>query len=228
MNLSKTCFALTLVIAGLSGCATTEKQATQAMNDSLRTDSGSYKDMRTYPGGVTCGKYLAKDFQGLPEYKAFVVVDTEANLRPTKMDLAVFCTDDPKSALNAELGIDYDAQKSTISAILADFEALEAPLLGYEKDNRSFPWTEQGLEALVEPTTKGNPPRNFPEGGYISAIPSDPWGNAYDYDCPPFAGIRVLYKLQSFGADGVKGGNGENADIKHTYLKYFRHVESLE
>ena len=50
--------------------------------------------------------------------------------------------------------------------------------------------------------TTGNPPRTFPEGGYIDAIPTDPWGRDYDYVCEPFAGVRIPYELQSLGADG--------------------------
>ncbi len=37
----------------------------------------------------------------------------------------------------------------------------------------------------------------------------------------------IPYKLQSLGADGVEGGSGENADIKHSYLPYFDHINQL-
>jgi len=40
-------------------------------------------------------------------------------------------------------------------------------------------------------------------------------------------GIRILYDLQSFGADGVPGGEGENADIKSNYERYFEHIDNL-
>ncbi len=215
------------MLSFLAGCTSTEEKASRVMDESLRSTSKTYKEMVSYPGNVTCGKYLDRDFQGFPVYKDFVVVDTEANLRPSELDLAIFCSDDPLNALNEALAIDYAAQSTEVDAILNDFRALQEPLLQYEQDNRVFPVTDQGLQALVEPSPYGNPALNFPEGGYISSVPRDPWGNDYDYDCPPFAGIRIKYKLQSFGADGVEGGTGQNADIKHSYLKYFDHLERL-
>lgn len=218
----------TLTMLGLlAGCSSTEEQVTQVMDESLGSKSKTYQDMANYPGNVTCGKYLDRDFDGFPVYKNFVVVDTEANLRPTPLDLSIYCTDEPLAALNEALGIDYEGQKQQIDKVLDDFRMLAQPLLQYEQDNRHFPWTEQGLQALVEPSPYGNPPLNFPEGGYVAGIPNDPWGNEYDYDCPPFAGIRILYKLQSLGADGSEGGTGENADIKHSYLPYFDRLQGL-
>ena len=130
-------------------------------------------------------------------------------------------------ALNEALGIDYESQRERILAVLQDFRMLADPLSRYEQDNRHYPWTEQGLQALVEPSPYGNPSINFPDGGYIQSIPDDPWGNRYDYVCPQFAGIRILYKLQSLGADGREGGSGEDADIKHAYLPYFERLEDL-
>ena len=218
---------LTALLGHLTACTSNEEKATQVMNESLRSTSKTYKDMASYPGNVTCGKYLDRDFQGFPVYKEFVVVDTVADLRPNKLDLAIYCSDDPLAALNQALSIDYEQQKDQIDAILNDFRMLSDLLLQYEEDNRNFPVTEQGLQALVEPSPFGNPPLNFPEGGYIQAVPLDPWGNDYAYDCPPFAGIRMHYKLQSLGADATEGGKGENADIKRSYLPYFDHLERI-
>ena len=209
------------------GCSSTEQQTAAVLDESLPGKSSSWKNITSYPGNVTCGEYLDRDFQGLPTYKPFVVVDTEANLRPNQLDIAVYCSDDPESALNSQLKINYAEQRAEIDAILDDFRALAEPLLAYEKDNRYFPWTEQGLAALATPSPYGNPPINFPEGGYISEVPVDPWGQAYDYECPPFAGIRVLYKIQSLGADGKEGGSGPDADIKHSYVPYFDHLARI-
>ena len=209
------------------GCASGAKKNEEALAEAMPNKSSGFRDMATYPGNVTCGKYLDRDFQGFPEYKPFVVVDTVANMRPSKLDVQIFCSDDSKSALNDALNINFDDQRESIVSVMADFELLEQPLLAYEKDNRYFPWTEQGLEALATPTPYGNPPINFPEGGYISEVPVDPWGQSYDYECPPFAGIRVLYKIQSLGADGKEGGSGPDADIKHSYVPYFDHLARI-
>lgn len=212
----------------LIGCASTEEQAKKALDETGQVPrNANYKDVTQYPGNVTCGKYLATDYQGFPIYKDFVVLDTVANLRPLAMDVKIYCSENPKAALDAELAIDYDIQKLQVDSILADLRLLAEPLEAYISDNTSFPWTEQGLQALVERATIGNPPRTFPEGGYIIAIPTDPWGRDYDYACEPFAGVRIPYELQSLGADGTVGGAGENADIKHIYLPYFDHINNL-
>ncbi len=222
-------FTALLLLAAMitGGCASGAKKNEKALAEAMPNKSSGFRDMATYPGNVTCGKYLDRDFQGFPEYKPFVVVDTVANMRPSKLDVQIFCSDDSKSALNDALNIDFDAQRESIVSVIADFELLEQPLLAYEKDNRYFPWTEQGLDALVSPATVGNPPRNFPEGGYLSEIPRDPWNQPYDYICEPFAGVRIIYKLRSLGADGKIGGTGEDADLKYSQMKYFKHVVNL-
>lgn len=221
-------YALPLTAAiVLAGCASGAKKNEEALAEAMPNKSSGFRNMATYPGNVTCGEYLGRDFQGFPEFKPFVVVDTVANMRPTKLDVSIFCSNNPKAALNEALKVDFDAQQASIMAILQDFKTLEPPLEAYEKDNRYFPWTEQGLMALVVPATVGNPPRNFPEGGYLSSIPADPWGQNYDYQCEPFAGVRIMFKLRSLGADGKIGGEGENADIKYSHMKYYTHVADL-
>ncbi|WP_435217012.1 type II secretion system protein GspG [Luminiphilus sp. nBUS_07] len=220
-------FCLALVSL-LTGCASTEEQAAKVLEDTGQVAPNSnYKDVAQYPGNVTCGKYLTNDYQGFPIYKDFVVLDTVANLRPLSMDVKVYCTENSAAALNEELQINYEAQKTQIDHILQDFRDLATPLEAYISGNPSYPWTEQGLQALVQPATTGNPPINFPENGYISSIPNDPWSREYHYVCEPFAGIKIPYKLQSFGADGVPGGSGINADIKHVYLPYFEHINRI-
>ena len=41
-------------------------------------------------------------------------------------------------------------------------------------------------------------------------VPSDPWGNRYNYRSP---GEHGKYDLYSYGADGRDGGMGNDADI---------------
>jgi general secretion pathway protein G len=80
----------------------------------------------------------------------------------------------------------------------------------FKLDNGFFPSTEQGLQALVEKPGVGQAPRDYPENGYISQIPEDPWGNEYVYIYP---GEHEEFDLFSLGADGEQGGEGFNADI---------------
>ena len=77
-------------------------------------------------------------------------------------------------------------------------------------DNGFYPSTEQGLEALVTAPAFGKSPKNYPANGYMGKIPADPWGNPYVYVSP---GLKTPFEIMSLGADGLEGGEGENADI---------------
>ena len=107
------------------------------------------------------------------------------------------------------VGPKYFAQvgKSEIKAAKAQINAFEKSLDQYRLDTGHYPTTEQGLNAIVEK------PANEPkwQGPYLSkAVPSDPWGNPYQYLLP---GQHGEYDLWSFGKDGQPGGSGEAADV---------------
>ena len=90
----------------------------------------------------------------------------------------------------------------------ADIKSIEQALSLYKLDNGSFPITEQGLQALVSPPTSGPPARRWNAEGYLEKVPIDPWGQPYVFQSD---GNR--YVVLSFGADGVEGGEGKDADI---------------
>jgi general secretion pathway protein G len=90
----------------------------------------------------------------------------------------------------------------------ADISELKTALDRYYLDSGSYPTTDQGLQALISAPTSGNIPTNYEQGGYIERIPPDPWGHPYF-----FQSDGNNYILKSFGADGVEGGEGKNADI---------------
>ena len=91
-----------------------------------------------------------------------------------------------------------------------DISSLMQALRLYRLDNQRYPVTEQGLQALVaKPTTDPVPP-NWKAGGYLERLPKDPWGNPYHYLNP---GLHGEIDISSFGADGVPGGEGNDADI---------------
>jgi len=83
-----------------------------------------------------------------------------------------------------------------------DIQQLEDAMNMYKLKNKKYPTTEQGLEALVTKTTIDPIPRRFPEGGFISKLPEDPWGNPYQLVSPGEMG-----KIDSFsmGPDGEVG-----------------------
>ena len=91
---------------------------------------------------------------------------------------------------------------------------LEQALQLFYIDNGFYPSTEQGLRALVEKPTIGKIPRKWREEGYLEkgSIPKDPWGNDYVYISP---GIQNKnYDIVSYGADGLEGGEGKDADVQ--------------
>ena len=91
-------------------------------------------------------------------------------------------------------------------------KGLESALKLYKLDNGSYPSTEQGLDALVAKPSVGVIPKSYKDGGYLDSksVPKDAWGNDYLYVSP---GEHGDYDLFSYGSDGVKGGDGKNADI---------------
>lgn len=92
--------------------------------------------------------------------------------------------------------------------VVSDFATIKTALTTYKIENFVFPTTDQGLEALViEPETDPKP-KNW--SGYLDKLPRDPWESAYQYVSP--ADGRP-YDVYSLGADGVRGGEDENADV---------------
>jgi general secretion pathway protein G len=89
---------------------------------------------------------------------------------------------------------------------------LESALKMYKLDNGSYPTTEQGLKALVEPPTSGNLPKNWRKGGYLEKgkVPRDPWKNEFIYVSP---GSHGDFDITSLGADGEPGGEDFDKDI---------------
>ena len=91
-----------------------------------------------------------------------------------------------------------------------DIASLMQALRLYRLDNRRYPTTEQGLQALVtRPGTAPLPP-NWKAEGYLERLPKDPWGQPYQYLNP---GLHGEIDVFSFGADGAPGGEGIDADI---------------
>lgn len=83
----------------------------------------------------------------------------------------------------------------------------------YKSQQGSLPSSEQGLQALVSPSTVEPVPRNFPQGGYLSSreVPDDAWGNPFRYLIP--GRNNEPFEVISFGADGEAGGEGADADL---------------
>jgi general secretion pathway protein G len=105
--------------------------------------------------------------------------------------------------------------KARVEAAKAEISTIENALKFYRLDNFTYPSSEQGIDALV---TKPNDPniKNWNPGGYLERLPTDPWGNPYQYLNPGNNGEIDVFTL---GADGAPGGEGYAADIGNWDLK---------
>jgi len=80
----------------------------------------------------------------------------------------------------------------------------------FRMENGFYPSNEEGLNALVARTERV---KTWPKAGYLAsqAIPKGPWGNPYVYLSP--GSHDQNYDILCYGADGVSGGDGYDADI---------------
>jgi general secretion pathway protein G len=104
------------------------------------------------------------------------------------------------------LGLLGGAKSKTAAVQIAD---LEKSLELFKLDVGRFPTTSEGLDALVNRPASAN----GWNGPYLkAAVPNDPWGKPYVFNSPTAnGGVDIV----SLGADGLPGGEGENADIRN-------------
>ncbi|MEE4297751.1 MAG: type II secretion system major pseudopilin GspG [Wenzhouxiangella sp.] len=103
-----------------------------------------------------------------------------------------------------------EPDRARVTKAKQDIQALATALNMYRLDNFVYPSTEQGLEALVrQPAGQPEAP-NWRAGGYLDRVPKDPWGRDYQYLYP---GIHGEFDIWTFGANGMSGGEGINAEI---------------
>jgi general secretion pathway protein G len=91
-------------------------------------------------------------------------------------------------------------------------ELLSVALDNYRLDNGRYPTTAQGLDALRTKPSAEPVPANW-RGPYLrKEVPVDPWNRPYEYVSPGEENPSS-YDLFTLGADGVPGGQDEDADI---------------
>ena len=100
--------------------------------------------------------------------------------------------------------------EARVVAAKQDIATLSQALKLYRLDNKAYPSTEQGLAALAGKPVLPPIPDNWKTGGYVERLPADPWGKPYQYLNPC---VHDEIDVFSFGADGVPGGTGTDADI---------------
>lgn len=104
------------------------------------------------------------------------------------------------------------ADDARVKKVQADFKSISTALSLYKLDNFSFPSTEQGLEALVDKPVIDPIPQNWKKNGYLPELPVDPWGRPYQY-LSPAEFSDAEFDIFTYGADGLSGGEDQNADI---------------
>ena len=106
--------------------------------------------------------------------------------------------------------------KAKVTAAIAQIKDFETALKMYKLQNGSYPTTAQGLQALAKKPSVPPVPKHYQEGGYLSRIPDDPWGNKYIYISPSEHGS---YAIISYGPSGAPGGTGRNAAVESWKLQ---------
>lgn len=91
------------------------------------------------------------------------------------------------------LSVKYYISKANVNRAKQDLATIRTAVEQFYADKGRYPTTAEGLGAL-----KGLELKN------------DPWGRPYGYISPA---PKRDYDIISFGADGVDGGEGPNADI---------------
>lgn len=100
---------------------------------------------------------------------------------------------------------------SKVKATKIQIETLSNAADTFHLDTGRYPTQQEGLQVMVQ-----NPPsapiQNW-NGPYLkkNKIPTDEWGKPFVYENPSKHGMG--FDIYSYGADGMTGGTGENADI---------------
>lgn len=101
--------------------------------------------------------------------------------------------------------------KADRQATQTQLSSLEQALDMYKIDARTYPNTEEGLKALLKAPEDETRGKNW-AGPYMDELPSDPWGNEYNYEYPPTEGSKDIPNIWSNGPDGE---SGTEDDIKN-------------
>lgn len=101
--------------------------------------------------------------------------------------------------------------RSKVVSTQSQAKQIKASLGMMQMDIGRYPTQEEGLNLLVQPGSLGSVWR----GPYLDGnIPTDAWGRPFSYTPPASNDVYASPKVVSFGADGVPGGDGLNADIE--------------
>ena len=101
--------------------------------------------------------------------------------------------------------------RAMVTKARADIATLEQAMEQYRLDNLSYPGAADGLDALKAAPASLPDAGRYRSGGYVRALPNDPWGHPYILTVPGRDGAP--FDISSLGADGAPGGDEDKADI---------------
>ena len=220
--------AITVIALMLAACSSDISRARQLVEDSLaiKTDL-EFQQLKSYPGDIVCGSYSAYVSFSEPRQlnQPFIVVGDSLNKSPTARDEQFYCNDDQAAALHRDTGIGpFTKDSKELIKITADLTLINEALEAYYRDNYYYPTAAQGLQALVEQPEVERQVGSYREGGYLDAIPRDPWNNAYLYEEEQWGRTKGSFTVTTLGQSAQPGGAGTEADISTRVLPYLQHL----
>lgn len=223
-------FLSAAALLAIAGCTSLTEQAQVSVTETLpRVETIQFRNLQQYPGKVVCGEYKSIQRWGDSRgFHRFIYRDGQSNVRPSREDRAIFCSDDQVASLRATTGIEAGPGHSPeLRTVVTDLVRLRDALEEHYSDVAAYPDNATGLQGLLTPGTNLPRGRQYREGGYLDAIPLDPWQRPYVYAAPDFAGTRQPPSLGTLGADGQPGGKGDDVDISLEQLHYLQHILEL-
>jgi len=111
------------------------------------------------------------------------------------------------------IALDGTTDEAKVTATNAELDTLASAITLFRAQQGFLPTQRQGLSVLVQAPTREPLAPRYPQGGYLqsSEVPLDAWDNSYIYLTPGRNGQP--YEILSYGADGIEGGTGPNADL---------------
>lgn len=99
--------------------------------------------------------------------------------------------------------------RSKVVAAQAQVREIKATIDIFRLDVGRYPTEAENLSVLIVAPADEDDGRRW-QGPYLEELPQDPWGNPYIYVA---GGSGEPARVMSYGADGVEGGSGQDADI---------------
>ena len=111
------------------------------------------------------------------------------------------------------LNLSGTTEEAKIQSTRAELDTLASAITLFQAQQGFLPTQQQGLTVLVRPPEREPLAPRYPQGGYLQSadLPRDAWENPYIYLTPGRGGQP--YEIISYGADGIEGGTGANADL---------------